>query len=167
MRQQYREIMDPPGGESQLAPAENTGHPLWQTPGVLVVDDEPVVRSVLRSALEGHGFRVWLAAGGPEALDLYRQHRDAIAVVLLDIRMPGLDGPQTLDALRHLNPEVLACFMSADMGGYQPEELRERGARFVFAKPFCLDELAQALWRLAREVSDQSRLGTANGAGAG
>jgi CheY-like chemotaxis protein len=120
-----------------------------EKPGVLVVDDESEVRSVLRSALEGRGFRVWLADGGREALDLYRQHRDAIAVVLLDVRMPGLDGPQTLDALRHLNPEVLACFMSGDAGGYQPEELQERGAPFLFAKPFRLDELAQALWLLA------------------
>jgi CheY-like chemotaxis protein len=47
---------------------------------------------------------VWLAAGGQEALDLYQRHREAIDVVLLDVRMPGLDGPQTLAALRALNP---------------------------------------------------------------
>jgi CheY-like chemotaxis protein len=71
--------------------------------------------------------------------------------VLLDVRMPGQDGPQTLAALRHVAPDVLACFMSGDMVGYQPEELREGGARFVFAKPFSLEDLAQTLWLLVHE----------------
>jgi DNA-binding NarL/FixJ family response regulator len=66
-------------------------------------------------------------------------------------RMPGQDGPQTLAALRRVAPDVLTCFMSGDMGGYQPEELRERGARCVFAKPFSLEELAQTLWLMVHE----------------
>jgi CheY-like chemotaxis protein len=98
------------------------------------------------------GFDVWLAADGREAIDLYREHRESIAVVLLDVRMPGLDGPGTLDALRELNPEVLACFMSGDTGAYDPQELLRRGAASIIAKPFHIDQLANNLRRLTQRV---------------
>jgi CheY-like chemotaxis protein len=116
-------------------------------PGVLVADDEPLIRRIVELGLERHGFRVWLAADGREAVEIYRHHRDAIAVVLLDVRMPGLDGPATLDALRLLNPDVPACFMNGDRGGYEPAALLARGGVYVIAKPFQMDNLA-ALLRL-------------------
>jgi CheY-like chemotaxis protein len=131
-------------------PGEAITHPT-ECPGVLVVDDEPAVRNMLQLVLEHHGFAVRLAASGREALALYERHRDRLDVVLLDIRMPGLDGPQTFDALRCLDPEVPVCFMSGSAGGYQPEQLRQRGACRVFAKPFCLEELTETLWRLAHD----------------
>jgi CheY-like chemotaxis protein len=112
---------------------------------VLVVDDEHLVRIMVQLGLERNGFDVWLASGGREAIGLYRKHRDSIAVVLLDVRMPGLDGPQTLDALRELNPGVRACFMSGDTGAYELDGLRERGAVCVIAKPFHLEDLANVL----------------------
>src|SRR3954470_11871134 len=68
--------------------------------GVLVVDDEECVRDVLDAMLRQQGFAVWLAADGWEALEVYRLHLAAIDLVLLDVRMPGLDGPATLTALR-------------------------------------------------------------------
>jgi CheY-like chemotaxis protein len=151
MRQQYRRVIDPSDEECPATAAQATIHQPRHKPGVLVVDDDALIRSMLRSGLEQHGFKVWLAASGGEALAMYRQHWTAITVVLLDVRMPGKDGLQTLAALRRVAPDVLACFMSGDMGGYQPEELRERGARFVFAKPFSLEDLAQTLWLLVHE----------------
>jgi CheY-like chemotaxis protein len=152
MRQPYRKVLDTPGEKSQAAVAKETAQQRGQNPGVLVVDDDTLMRIMLRTGLERHGFQVWLAASGREALALYRQHREATAVVLLDVRMPGLDGPQTLEALHCLDPEVVACFMSADPGGYQPDELRERGAKYVFVKPFRLDDLAKTLLLLAHGV---------------
>src|SRR5690349_11978266 len=74
--------------------------------GVLVVDDQEGVRGVLGAMLRQEGFAVWLAADGWEAIDLYRSRRAAIDLVLLDVRMPGLDGPATLAALRGLDPRV-------------------------------------------------------------
>jgi CheY-like chemotaxis protein len=127
---------------------EGPGRRFRQQPSVLVVDDDAAIRAVLRAGLERHGLQVWLAASGEEAIDLYRRHWQAIAVVLLDVRMPGLDGPETFDALRRLDPHVRACFMSGDPGDYEPEELLARGARQVFAKPFRVAELATALWLL-------------------
>jgi CheY-like chemotaxis protein len=118
---------------------------------VLVVDDEPVLLAVLQSGLQHRGFTVWLASDGLQAQEVYRSHRKEIAVVLLDVRMPGLDGPQTLAALREFDPAVCCCFMTGNMGLYLPEELIGMGAAEVFPKPFDLPQLAEALWQLAAQ----------------
>ena len=115
-------------------------------PGILVVDDEPMVRSVLEMGLTRSGFTAWVAESGADAVALYQVHPGEIALVLLDVRMPGLDGPQTLEALRELNPHVRACFMSGDLGDHDAVDLRRRGAAFI-AKPFHLSDLANLLRR--------------------
>ena len=70
-----------------------------QRPEVLVVDDESGVRQMLDVALTHYGFQVRLAATGTEAVEVYRANRQTIALVLLDVQMPGMDGPATLAAL--------------------------------------------------------------------
>jgi len=152
MRQPQNKRSDPPDKKSQAAEVEPTVRQFRDKLGVLVVDDEHLVRIMVQLGLERNGFEVWLAPNGREAVDLYRAHREDIAVVLLDVRMPGLDGPQTLDALRELDSEVLACFMGGTKEDYNPKELRQRGAAYVIAKPFHLDELANILRLLAHGV---------------
>jgi CheY-like chemotaxis protein len=119
-----------------------------ENPGVLVVDDEHLVRIMVQLGLERSGFQIWLASNGREAIEFYRENREQIALVLLDVRMPGLDGPETLKALRELNPKVLAGFMSGDMGSYNPEKLFQCGAAFYIAKPFHLDKLTAILLQM-------------------
>jgi CheY-like chemotaxis protein len=118
-------------------------------PGVLVVDDEYAVRVIVQLVLEDHGFQVWQADSGRAAIDLYRQHRDEITVVLVDISMPGLDGPRTLDALRQLNPEVVVAFMSGDLESYQANDLLGRGARCLIAKPCPVGDLVDIVRSLS------------------
>jgi CheY-like chemotaxis protein len=145
MRPRDRKFIDPPAAVDQAAEGEPQLPQPRDKPGVLVVDDEHLVRVMVQLGLERNGFDVWLASDGREAIELYRKHRESIAVVLLDVRMPGLDGPQTLAALREWNPDVRACFMSADTGDYEPGGLRQRGAACVIAKPFLLEDLANVL----------------------
>jgi CheY-like chemotaxis protein len=121
-----------------------------------VVDDDPMVRVMVQLGLERNGFDVWTASDGTEAIRLYRTHREHIAVVLLDVRMPGLDGLQTLDLLHQLNPDLAACFISGDMGGSDLGQLRPRGAAHFIAKPFHLDELTNVLRLLTPGVSGDS-----------
>jgi CheY-like chemotaxis protein len=152
MRPPDRKLVPPPAATSQVAEGEPTVQQLCNKPGVLVVDDDHLVRVMLQLGLERNGFDVWLAADGREAIDLYREHRESIAVVLLDVRMPGLDGPGTLDALREVNPAVLACFMSGGMGAHDPQELLRRGAASIIAKPFHIDQLTNNLRQLTQGV---------------
>jgi CheY-like chemotaxis protein len=77
-------------------------------PGVLVVEDDAHVRAVLGLALPLCGFSVWLACG-QEAVTLYTQHRAEVAMALLDVLMPGLEGPGTLTALRGSTPPSAAA----------------------------------------------------------
>jgi CheY-like chemotaxis protein len=153
MRQQHRKLLDPLDKEGQAAEVQPTVRQPCEKPGVLVVDDEHMVRIMVQMGLERNGFGVWLASTGREAIDLYRKHRENIAVVLLNVHVPGLDGPQTLDALRELNPEILACFMNGDTGAYKLEELRHYGSAHIIAKPFLLDNLANILRLLVHGVS--------------
>jgi CheY-like chemotaxis protein len=116
--------------------------------GVLVVDDAEIIRSLLDAGLQASGFSVWLASAGRAGVDSYRKNRHAIDVILLDVRMPGWDGPETLAAIRVLDREVPCCFMSGDMGLYTEDHLIGLGAAGVFQKPFRLSELISHLRRL-------------------
>jgi CheY-like chemotaxis protein len=75
------------------------------------------------------------AAGGEEGIELYRTHRDEIALVLLDVQMPELDGPATLVRVRAIDPSVKCWFMSGNIGAYRVEDLRGLGCG-ILVKPF-------------------------------
>jgi len=121
-------------------------------PVILVVDDEARIRAWLAVALPQNGFQVKLAAGGQEAIDIYRDHT-GIALVLLDVLMPGMDGPRTLQALQALNPKVCCCFLN-ERNVYSPAELLALGASRVFVKTPKLPELVQCLWMLVAHVDE-------------
>jgi DNA-binding NtrC family response regulator len=138
------------GSESPCSAAPET---VRRTPGILVVDDTDSIRSVLTRELERRGFNVWPAASGDEAFDSFRRHGDEIDLVLLDVQMPGLDGPNTLAAIQLLDADVAACFMTGSGGAYSPADLLKRGACRVFTKPFRLGQIADVLRRIAAQRS--------------
>jgi two-component system OmpR family response regulator len=131
------------GNQPGAGPGEQqpTRHGRERAAGVLVADDEEMVRRVLGHFLRKHGFAVWSAADGHAAADLYRRNCDRIDLVLLDVRMPELDGPGTLARLRAINPDVCCWFMSGATGPYNHAELLGRGAARILDKPFVLAEL--------------------------
>ena len=139
----------PQGPRQRTAEAGQTSAPTVRKYGILVVDNDGVMRVWLEEGLHGQGLDVWLASDGQEALELFWRHRDSIDLVLLDVCMPGLDGPQTAIALRQLEPQLRVCFMSGDLGGYSDQKLRDLGALAVIPKPFRLAEIAPMLWELA------------------
>jgi CheY-like chemotaxis protein len=103
--------------------------------GVLVVEDEAAVRLLLDRALRQHGFDVTLADRGEDAVQVFDRKRSAIDVVLLDVQLAGMDGPQTLAALRQIDPEVRAVFISDHTGEYTSDQIEALGAHVV-EKPF-------------------------------
>jgi anti-anti-sigma factor len=122
----------------------------WVAPaGILVVDDETAVLGVLAARLRIEGFKVWLAGHGHQAINLYRQHLEEIAVVLLDVVMPGMDGPHTLLALQKVCPTVRCCFMTGYPREYKEKTLLLLGAVRVFRKPFAFSEVIDTLNQLA------------------
>jgi CheY-like chemotaxis protein len=115
---------------------------------VLVVDDDPGVRRMMDAALRERGFEVCVAADGGEAVELLPRHRPEVSVVLLDVLMPGMDGPATLRALREVSPGIPVCFYTAFSGSYSEADLISAGGGAVLSKPCPLDTLAATLTSL-------------------
>ena len=103
---------------------------------ILIIDDEPDIRLIVRLSLQKRGLTVVEASGGQEGVRLARRERpDAI---LLDVMMPNVDGPTTLAALRAA-PESAAIpvvFLTAKAQRSEIERLRDLGATGVLTKPF-------------------------------
>jgi PAS domain S-box-containing protein len=130
----------------------------WSTPSetprgqgetVLLVDDEPALRRLLRSQLEGLGYRVLDVDCGERALELARDPQQKIDVAILDLSMPGIDGYETLEALRDMRPDlpgmIISGFLDADA------ELQIGDDARVLRKPFDREALGRAVRRtLAR-----------------
>jgi len=118
----------------------------WQADGVvLVVDDDPVVRRVMRRMLEGIGFEVRTAESGPEAIDIYRERGEAIDLVIMDQTMPEMSGVEAFLEIRTLDPSARVMLSS----GYAEEELSQhlegQGWSGFLAKPYEQDELVEKL----------------------
>jgi DNA-binding response OmpR family regulator len=119
-------------------------------PGILIVDDEAMIRNVLEELLERRGFRVWTAENGRDAFEIYRRYHDAIAVVLLEADLlPEPNGPQILEILQHMNPCVRCCFMNSSPWVFTESGLLDLGAERVFQKPFAPAEITSLLWEIA------------------
>jgi len=117
---------------------------------ILYVEDEPDIRAVALIALQTiGGFEILQCASGAEALE--RVSAFAPQLVLLDVMMPGMDGPTLLAALRRI-PEtanIPAVFMTAKVQPVEVAELRSMGAAEVIAKPFdpmTLAEQIRTIW---------------------
>ncbi len=125
-----------PPGESRERPISPEG-----TGTILVVDDEAMVGNLARSALEGFGFRVFLAGSGAEALEIFRREGGKIDLVVLDMVMPGMNGRETLEALRSLRPGLKVILTSGFPEGARPGEPGEDWSGFLM-KPFTPLDLA-------------------------
>jgi CheY-like chemotaxis protein len=98
---------------------------------ILVVEDQPATAQITRILLESWGYRVLEAHSAEEALGLFQRDGEGIHLVLTDIIMPGMNGPQLASELQQLRPELRIVFMS----GYPNEQLNQPDAAFL-PKPF-------------------------------
>jgi PAS domain S-box-containing protein len=121
------------------------------TETVLLVEDETMVRAVARQALLRHGYRVLEATGGMEALSLTATGAAELDLLLTDVVMPGISGPELAERLRQRRPGLKVLFMS----GYSDDAVENRrllGNAPLLHKPFTPEQLA----RCVREVLDRT-----------
>ncbi len=123
---------------------------------VLYVEDEPRIRSITKMALEKAGFIVQECDTGNEAIEVAPRFRPNL--VLLDVRMPGMDGPSTLKALRDMSgfEATPIVFMTAGATDKDLEEYIAMGAADVITKPFkptSLPDRLKEIW--FRSVPDE------------
>jgi CheY-like chemotaxis protein len=118
---------------------------------ILLVDDEPMILEVTQPMLERLGYRVLTARSGRSALEIYRENRDAIGIVVLDLVMPDLNGKETFVLLKNMDPQVKVLLSSGYSINGQAEEMLKEGCDGFIQKPFDLSLLSHKL----REILDQ------------
>jgi CheY-like chemotaxis protein len=111
----------------------------------LVIDDEKTVLNVAEGVLSRKGMKVLTAENGKTGVELFREHRGIISVVILDLQMPVMGGEEALAQLHEINPDVPVILMS----GFAESEVTQRfsslkPASFV-QKPFTAQRLASAV----------------------
>ena len=121
-----------PSGE---VPREDAESRLRGSETVLLVEDDPGVRSLTRTGLERYGYCVLAAADGDEAVRVAREHGRPIDLVVTDVLMPGSTGPQTVARLRERDPSLAALFISGYTADALPHEATMGEAAFL-QKPF-------------------------------
>ncbi|MBX7104195.1 MAG: PAS domain S-box protein [Gemmataceae bacterium] len=115
---------------------------------ILLIDDESAIRSMTRAALEDHGFRVITAAEGGEGLILFRQNSGTIRAVVVDMMMPGVDGPQVMAELRRDWPTVpIVAASGLKPTGATARAIEEFASTFLL-KPYSDDDLVRTLNQL-------------------
>jgi two-component system cell cycle sensor histidine kinase/response regulator CckA len=123
--------------------AKPKANELWGSGTVLLVEDEPMVRTVAERALTRHGYTVMTANNGEEALEVLGHSGDDIVLLISDVVMPMMDGPTMVREARKDRPNLPILFMS----GYAEEQLRKSidldNVAFL-PKPFSVQELAEA-----------------------
>ena len=92
--------------EARKEQPEEASLPRGNGETVLVVDDEASILTITSQTLQAFGYRVLTATDGADAVAIYAQHKNEIAVVLTDMMMPIMDGPATIHALMRINPAV-------------------------------------------------------------
>ncbi len=108
-------------------------------PRILVVDDEPSMRDMLRIVLRRDGYEVLIAENGRQALETLQRER--VDLLLSDIRMPDINGVDVLRAAKELNQDIVAFMMTAFASTETAVEAMRLGAVDYFTKPFSMDEL--------------------------
>ncbi len=109
---------------------------------VLLVDDEDSVRMVASRMLQELGYQVMLAPSGPRALEIYRQERERIDLVILDMLMPGMGGAETFQKLQGVDPGVQVLLSSGYSLDGETQQVMAAGARGFIQKPYRLAVLS-------------------------
>ncbi|MFC1974606.1 response regulator [Chloroflexota bacterium] len=125
---------------------------LYEKTLILVVDDQFGDRETLKVILEDKGYRVATASDGAEAIKMVREkHYD---IIFLDIRLPDMDGAETFEQVKEIDPQVAVIMMT----GYTEEELVKRaisqGAYTCIYKPFDMEKLLALVGDIAKEKKE-------------
>jgi CheY-like chemotaxis protein len=111
---------------------------------ILLVDDDPLIRSLMQEALEHRGYRVAAAGDGTEALETY-QRLGGADLVILDYYLPGQDGFQLLKEFKARDDKVRVLMASGFIGPREAARLKDGGALGLINKPYRVGELERRI----------------------
>ncbi len=117
---------------------------------ILVVDDEEMLRDLMRDILRDLGYEVMLASSGEEAVKVYHEHQGKIDLVIVDMVMPRMGGKETFQELKRIDPGVRALLASGYSQNAAAQQILDLGVKGFLHKPFSMEEIS----RKVREVLD-------------
>ena len=112
---------------------------------ILIVDDESAVLEVCREYLLSLGYNVLNAKGGKEAITIFKEKRDQIDLIILDLIMPDLGGSETYDLIKSIRPDVKILLCSGYSIEGQAAEIMAKGCEGFIQKPFNMEMLSQSI----------------------
>jgi len=118
-----------------------------ETAKILLVDDEPLLRSAGRRIIKSLGFEVLVAANGAEAVAVFRRQHESIALVVLDVAMPVMGGMDCFWRLRELEPDIPVLVASGYAKHGDVDELLAAGATGYLSKPYDREQMTTAIHR--------------------
>jgi PAS domain S-box-containing protein len=118
---------------------------------VLVAEDEPMVLEISKALLEHLGYHVLTATNGQEAVDIFNQHQDQIALILADMVMPQMDGVDVLEALQAQDPEVKVVLVTGYPLGKEAPKVLGKGFINWLQKPIRLTRLARVVDQVLKD----------------
>ena len=145
----YFPILNQP--DNTVAASMPTPHMLGNGETILVVEDDPVTRTTIFDALRLLNYEVVAVKSGREAVQIYEQNPERIAVVLCDMIMPGMDGAKLYQRLRKKRPAIKMVIMTGYVLSGPLKELYQRGAIGFLAKPFEIQQVASAIYKILHE----------------
>jgi DNA-binding response OmpR family regulator len=118
---------------------------------ILVIDDEPGIRDLLDTLLRRKGYEVVLAETGQKGVDLFRRERPD--VIVLDLKMPGMDGLSVLQQVRSVDPEKPVIILTGAGTAETEQKVRALGVTEYVEKEFSLHLLGDSLKRLLNNTT--------------
>ena len=115
---------------------------------VLLVDDEDMIIDVGEGILKTLGYKVLVARGGKEAIEIYKKNQDTIDIVILDMIMPGVSGGKTYDRMKEINPDLKVLLSSGYSINGQATEILDRGCNGFIQKPFNMRAFSQEVRKI-------------------
>jgi CheY-like chemotaxis protein len=120
---------------------------------ILIVDDEDMIRSLVKDILASKGYNVMAAPDGGSAVALYQEQWHSIDLVILDMIMPGMGGRETMEKLKQINPGVRAILSTGYSEDDRARDLMALGVKVFLQKPYRTEELSTAV----RKVLDEKQ----------
>ena len=124
--------------------------PIGHGESILVVDDEDQIRELTKKTLETHGYRVITANDGEEAITLYKQNRDEIKLVLMDMMMPVMGGSASIRELRKVNPDIKIIGVSGLTEKDKLAEVAHINVNAFLSKPYTAEKLLRNIYVILR-----------------
>lgn len=118
---------------------------------VLLVDDEDMILEITEELLTSIGYQVLTARGGHQAVEVFRKHGHEIDIVLLDMIMPDMNGAETYDRLKDLDPGVKVILTSGYSLNSQTDKIFSQGCNGFLQKPFSIQSLAHKITEVLQQ----------------